>query len=676
MVHRDLKPEQRDAHPQGDDPHYVKVLDFGLVKVVGHDATADLTRSGIVLGSPRYMAPEQVETRSVDHRADIYAFGAVLYHMLAGEPPFVYPSQFETLRAQVDEPPPPLEAKNPYCEAGPELRGLVFQCLDKRPEARPQTMADVAVRLKSCAMEVGISIPSISGVDIGLLAARAEARVPPPLEERVSAPPATMAAKPSARSKQESPEPEARPTVPDSPPAPEPPATPERRRSWLIPAILVALVGIGVAAAAFVIPMGGSEEPAAESTPAPALEPPPAPEPAPAATTVQLDSEPSGARVHHGDVDLGDAPVGLPIPAGERWELTLSLPGYEPRTIMVAAGQPSAHVRLTPQAAPQPEPEPDTPRRGQRHRPQGDSDEHNDLRESLGPMNQHLRLAGRLPHIVCVALALVALALVAFASGSASAQPADRRARQLYRRGTSYYDEGRYEEAVQAFQESYRLSGRPLLLFNIANAFERLGRYDQALSTLRRYAVSARESEQEQIRARIAALEERVAEQQREEEERQRAEAPPPEPEPAPQPPPQVAPPPPSPPPGPSFDEGLVYGGIAIGGVGVALLVAGAVMGALALDARSQAQGGCMAGTDGVTLCDESVSGALSQDTLYSALADTGFAVGGAAAIAGVVLAIIGAVSGGGSNDAASARVVPYAAPRAQGGVLGVVVTY
>ncbi len=188
--------------------------------------------------------------------------------------------------------------------------------------------------------------------------------------------------------------------------------------------------------------------------------------------------------------------------------------------------------------------------------------------------------------------------------------------------------------------------------------------------------MSARESEQEQIRARIAALEERVAEQQREEEERQRAEAPPPEPEPAPQPPPRVAPPPPQPPPGPSFDEGLVYGGIAIGGVGVALLVAGAVMGALALAARSQAQGGCMAGTDGVTLCDESVSGALSQDTLYSALADTGFAVGGAAAIAGVVLAIIGAVSGGGSNDAARARVVPYAAPRAQGGVLGVVVTY
>ncbi len=382
LVHRDLKPSNVMLTRRGDDPHYVKVLDFGLVKVVGDDATANLTRSGIVLGSPRYMAPEQIETRSVDYRADIYAFGAVLYHMLAGEPPFVYPSQFETLRAQVDEPPPPLEAKNPYCEAGPELRGLVFQCLDKRPEARPQTMADVAVRLRSCAMEVGISIPSISGVDIGLLAARAEARVPPPLEERVSAPPATMAAKPSARSKQESPEPEARPTVPDSPPAPEPPATPERRRSWLIPAILVALVGIGVAAAAFVIPMGGSEEPAAESTPTPAIEPPPAPEPAPAATTVQLDSEPSGARVHHGDVDLGDAPVGLPIPAGERWELTLSLPGYEPRTIMVAAGQPSAHVRLTPQAAPQPEP--DTPRRGQRHRPQGDSDEHNDLRNPWG----------------------------------------------------------------------------------------------------------------------------------------------------------------------------------------------------------------------------------------------------------------------------------------------------
>jgi serine/threonine-protein kinase len=176
LVHRDLKPSNVMLTRRGDDTHYVKVLDFGLVKMVGSDSAADLTRSGVVLGSPRYMAPEQIETRSVDHRADIYAFGALLYHMLAGEPPFVYPSQFETLRAQVDEAPPPLEAKNPWCEAGPELRALTFQCLEKRPEARPQSMGEIITRLKSCAMEIGISIPSISGVDISLLGSGAGAR--------------------------------------------------------------------------------------------------------------------------------------------------------------------------------------------------------------------------------------------------------------------------------------------------------------------------------------------------------------------------------------------------------------------------------------------------------------------------------------------------------------------
>ncbi|MCZ7683336.1 MAG: serine/threonine protein kinase [Sandaracinaceae bacterium] len=207
LVHRDLKPGNIMLTRRGDDPQFVKVLDFGLVKVVGSDSQHELTRSGIVMGSPRYMAPEQVETRGVDHRADIYAFGTVLYHMLAGQPPFVYPGQFETLRAQVDEPPPPLEKTNPFCDAGPELRALLFQCLEKRPEARPQSMAEVSARLKACATEIGISIPSLSGVDISLLAGwgRAPRRsTAPSIEERVSSPP-TMAERPAARAAQEAP---------------------------------------------------------------------------------------------------------------------------------------------------------------------------------------------------------------------------------------------------------------------------------------------------------------------------------------------------------------------------------------------------------------------------------------------------------------------------------------
>lgn len=342
LVHRDLKPGNVMLTRRGDDAHFAKVLDFGLVKVVGSDGASDLTRSGIVMGSPRYMAPEQVESRNVDHRADIYAFGTVLYHMLAGEPPFLYPSQFETLRAQVDEAPPPLEAKNPWCQAGPELRALVFQCLEKSPDLRPQSMAEIAQRLKACAMEIGISVPSISSVDVSLLGGRRATPIP----ERASNPP-TMASTPSARAIR-------RPSVPAQAPspAPEPAAAPPPKRSlaWLIPVAVILLAGAGAATTALLLP---KDEPAvslAPPIPVPAAAPAPAPAPAPpeAPPPVSLVSDPPGARVRHGDADLGDAPLSLPIPAGERWELTLSLDGYQPRTITVASGRPTVNVRLSP----------------------------------------------------------------------------------------------------------------------------------------------------------------------------------------------------------------------------------------------------------------------------------------------------------------------------------------
>ncbi len=365
LVHRDLKPGNVMLTRRGDDPHFVKVLDFGLVKVVGSDGAADLTRSGIVMGSPRYMAPEQVETRAVDHRADIYALGTVLYHMLAGQPPFVYPGQFETLRAQVDEPPPPLERSNPFCEAGNELRALLFQCLEKRPEARPQSMAEVGARLKACATEIGISIPSLSGVDISLLGRSSPAATAAPVEERVTTPP-TIAAKPSARAPAAEPAPDPAPAV-----APVP-AQPRGSRIWLLVAALaIVAMGVGAGAIAFFVPLGGEDVRSddvplvvvAPATPQPetAPEPPPAPAAQPVAP-VALATDPPGAPVRRGDADLGDTPAVLPIPSGEQWALTLALDGYETRTVTVLAGQPRVQVRLTPvPSEPAPEPQASRP---------------------------------------------------------------------------------------------------------------------------------------------------------------------------------------------------------------------------------------------------------------------------------------------------------------------------
>ncbi|HEY8428448.1 MAG TPA: serine/threonine-protein kinase [Sandaracinaceae bacterium] len=378
LVHRDLKPGNVMLTRRGDDPHFVKVLDFGLVKFVGADAGSELTRSGIMMGSPRYMAPEQVETRNVDHRADIYAFGTVLFHMLAGQPPFVYPGQFETLRAQVEEPPPPIEKINPKCDLGPELHTLLNQCLEKRPEARPQSMAEVGARLKACAAELGISIPSLSGVDISLLASARAPAAPPPAEDR-AAPGPTIAAKRSVRPAERAPEP---PTAAGAP-STTAPAPARASRAWMVLAgVAVVATGLAGGVAAFILP---ADEPDAEQVVA-ALPPEPPPPSAPAADPVEpapapapiapvtIESDPPRARVRRGDADLGDTPVALPIPAGEQWQVTLALDGYETRTVTVLAGQPRVHVRLAPTAPAEPEPagsRSSRPRAGRRpaHRP-------------------------------------------------------------------------------------------------------------------------------------------------------------------------------------------------------------------------------------------------------------------------------------------------------------------
>lgn len=234
------------------------------------------------------------------------------------------------------------------------------------------------------------------------------------------------------------------------------------------------------------------------------------------------------------------------------------------------------------------------------------------------------------------------LALAALAPASARAQATDMQARDLYVQGDRYYAEGRYELAVQAFQESYRLSGRPLLLFNLANALERIGRYAEALDALRRYQPSAPPHEQMALRTRIATLEQRAAQQ-------------------------------PAPPatPASSGDSSLMLTGFLVGGAGVALTVVGIVMGVLALDARAQAESGCVA-TETGTVCDASVRGALEDDATFALIADLGVGVGAAALAAGIVLVIVGAAS----SDGAPSAAIPYVAPRAEGAEVGVVVAF
>lgn len=130
IVHRDLKPENIFlAQRQGQD--WVKIGDFGIAKVLG-DKSSRLTQTGMSPGTPRYMAPEQCLGHAVDHRADLYALGIMLYEMLVGQPPFNADSVFMLLRKHVEEPPPPLPTTFPI-----GIRTQVGQLLAKSPNDRP-----------------------------------------------------------------------------------------------------------------------------------------------------------------------------------------------------------------------------------------------------------------------------------------------------------------------------------------------------------------------------------------------------------------------------------------------------------------------------------------------------------------------------------------------------------
>src|SRR6266700_22661 len=157
IIHRDLKPENIflvDADPKAvgaSSEPIVKVLDFGVAKLVSHEARADgwvqsLTRDGMLLGTPRYISPEQCRGAArVDHRTDVYALGCILFEMLAGEPIFPYDRLDMLLAAHLFRPPTPIA--DLVADVPEWLGDLLARMLAKRAEDRPATMKDVALAL-------------------------------------------------------------------------------------------------------------------------------------------------------------------------------------------------------------------------------------------------------------------------------------------------------------------------------------------------------------------------------------------------------------------------------------------------------------------------------------------------------------------------------------------------
>jgi Serine/threonine protein kinase len=182
IVHRDLKPDNifitRD--------HRIKILDFGIAKLIEpvKDAVGQTdiatrkvhTNPGTVVGTPGYMSPEQVRGRGVDHRSDIFSFGAVLYEMLSGQRAFHGESAVETLNAILKEEPVELTSTNRNIT--PSLERVVWHCLEKSPERRFQSATDIAFALESLSGSSGVSGETTTVISSPLSGSRTKKQLP------------------------------------------------------------------------------------------------------------------------------------------------------------------------------------------------------------------------------------------------------------------------------------------------------------------------------------------------------------------------------------------------------------------------------------------------------------------------------------------------------------------
>jgi serine/threonine protein kinase len=142
LIHRDVKPSNVFIGPRD----HVTLTDFGIVKAM---SATRLTRTGMLVGTPEYMSPEQAEGQSLDWRSDLYSLGVVVYEMLTGQAPFSAPTPNAVLYAHVNKPPALLSQLNPAIPK--PVEEIVLRALAKRPDDRFQSVAEFAAALEQVA---------------------------------------------------------------------------------------------------------------------------------------------------------------------------------------------------------------------------------------------------------------------------------------------------------------------------------------------------------------------------------------------------------------------------------------------------------------------------------------------------------------------------------------------
>jgi serine/threonine-protein kinase len=240
LVHRDVKPANiliASGHGPEESDH-VYLSDFGVVK---HQASQALTRTGVFVGTAEYAAPEQIEGKTLDGRADVYALGCVTYECLAAMPVYDKDSEVALMYAHLLEPPPPLTQSRP--ELPPAVDEVIGRAMAKSPDERYQTPRELAAGLRQ-ALFGDTQVPAVTGaVQQTVLAPGAAAPdTAPPTAVAGDGAPAAPA-----------------PPRPERPAPPPPPPGRGGRRGLLILVALLALLLIGGGIAAALLLTGGDD---------------------------------------------------------------------------------------------------------------------------------------------------------------------------------------------------------------------------------------------------------------------------------------------------------------------------------------------------------------------------------------------------------------------------------
>lgn len=170
VIHRDLKPANVFLVPHNDELDFVKVLDFGLVKQLDSGAE-DLTKTGLFMGSPKYMSPEQVRGESVDGRSDIYSLGIMMFEMVAGRAPFEYPTSVRMMMAHVHDAMPRPSEVAPSISLSHQTEQLIMKCVARDPDDRFDSMRDLVAAIEGIMAELAESEPPQSSRRIRLASA-------------------------------------------------------------------------------------------------------------------------------------------------------------------------------------------------------------------------------------------------------------------------------------------------------------------------------------------------------------------------------------------------------------------------------------------------------------------------------------------------------------------------